>query len=138
MGWSACAAVGGSYVMRASMRLFVDLLIPRGRYVQHETLVGYDWEASTRALGVHRRATDWEIKSSFRRLCLKFHPDKYSPDLGISPEQGTACSKCTTTHTSFSGTRPTDQDDTIFFLIYYTLVSTVSCTLAIGVNSLKY
>ena len=55
-----------------------------------ETLVGDDWEASTRALGVHRRATDREIKSSFRRLCLKFHPDKYSPDLGISPEQGMA------------------------------------------------
>ena len=31
-----------------------------------------------------------EIKSNFRRLCLKFHPDKYSPDLGISPEQGMA------------------------------------------------
>ena len=26
----------------------------------------------------------------FRRLCLKFHPDKYSSNLGISPEQGMA------------------------------------------------
>ena len=55
-----------------------------------ETLVGHDWDVSTIALGVHRRATDREIKSSFRRLCMKFHPDKYSPNLGISPEQGMA------------------------------------------------
>ena len=55
-----------------------------------ETLVGHDWDVSTIALGVHRRATDREIKSSFRRLCMKFHPDKYSPNFGISPEQGMA------------------------------------------------
>jgi curved DNA-binding protein CbpA len=35
-------------------------------------------------------ANDNEIKKRFRRLSLIYHPDRYSPNLGITPGEATA------------------------------------------------
>ena len=48
-----------------------------------ETLVGRTQLGREHSKSTTESHRDREIKSSFGKLCLKFHPDKYSPNLGI-------------------------------------------------------
>ena len=52
--------------------------------------VGSNKLDSLGALGLRRGATEREVRSAFRRLSLKYHPDRYSPTLGITLEESTA------------------------------------------------
>ena len=52
--------------------------------------VGNNKSDSLGALGLQRGATEREVRSAFRRLSLKYHPDRYSPTLGITVEESTA------------------------------------------------
>jgi hypothetical protein len=52
--------------------------------------VGINQRDSLLALGLPANSSEREIKTRFRRLSLIYHPDKYSPLLGITPQQATA------------------------------------------------
>jgi hypothetical protein len=53
-------------------------------------LVNSNKNHALRALGLPRNATEREVRTKFRRLSMIYHPDKYSPALGISQERATA------------------------------------------------
>ena len=53
-------------------------------------LVGSNKRHALRALGLQNNATEREVRLKFRRLSMIYHPDKYSPQLGISQEEATA------------------------------------------------
>ena len=53
-------------------------------------LVGSNKRHALRALGLPNNATERDVRVKFRRLSMIYHPDKYSPQLGISQEDATA------------------------------------------------
>ena len=52
--------------------------------------VGRNRTDSLKILNLSMNANDNEIKKRFRRLSLIYHPDRYSPNLGITPGEATA------------------------------------------------
>ena len=52
--------------------------------------VGRNRHDSLLALELPHHATEREIRTQFRKMSLKYHPDRYSPDIGMTLEEATS------------------------------------------------